>query len=48
MYLRNQCLSLRGIFDATLCDKVVSGMQQFDGYLWVLRFRLPIKLTITK
>jgi hypothetical protein len=31
MYLRNQCLSLPGIFDATLCDKVVKQIKEV-GY----------------
>ena len=35
----------RGIFDITLCDKVCD--MQVSGFLRVLRFRPPIKLTIT-
>ena len=52
-YLCNQCLSLlklwvriplrQGVFDATLCHKVC---QYFvSGFLWVLQFPPPIKLT---
>ena len=32
----------RGVLDKTLCD-----LRQADGFLWVLRFPPPIKLTAT-
>jgi hypothetical protein len=31
----------------TLCDKFVSDLWQVGGFLWVLRFPPPIKLTAT-
>jgi hypothetical protein len=31
----------------TLCDKVVSDLQQVGGFLWVRKFPPPIKLTPT-
>ena len=30
-----------------ICDKFVSDLWQVSGFLWVLRFPPPIKLTIT-
>ena len=39
--------SWRGVLDTTSRDKVFSGLQQSDGFLWVVRFPPPIKLTIT-
>jgi hypothetical protein len=52
-YLCNQCLSplkleprsWRGVLDTTLCDKVFSDLRQIGGFLRVLRFPSPIKLT---
>jgi hypothetical protein len=54
-YLCNQCLSplmlwVRILIRArctTLCDKVVSDLQQVGGFLQVLWFPPPIKLTAT-
>jgi hypothetical protein len=43
--------SLRGVLDTAICDKVcqfVSELRQVGGFLWVLRFNPPIKLTATK
>ena len=37
--------SWRGVFDTTLCDKIFSDMQQVGGFLPVLWFFPPIKLT---
>ena len=34
-----------GVLDTTLCDKV--GQWQVNGFLWVLLFPSPIKLTTT-
>jgi len=57
IYLSNQCLSpitlwvripLKwGVLDTTLYDKFVSDLLQVCGFLWVLRFPPPIKLTTT-
>ena len=33
------------VFDTVLCDKVVNDLRQVDGFLRVLRFPTPIKLT---
>jgi hypothetical protein len=54
-YLCNQCLSpltlwvrillRRGVLDTTLCDKVCHWLAQVCGFLRVLRFPPPIKLT---
>ena len=56
-YLCNKCLSLLmlwvrillrwGVLDTTLCDKVVSDLRQVGGFLQVLGFPPPIKLTAT-
>ena len=56
-YLYNQCLSpltlwgriplKRGVLDTTLCYKFVSDLRQVCGFLWILRFSPPIKLTAT-
>jgi hypothetical protein len=56
-YLCNKCLSLlmlwirillrRGVLDTTLRDKVVSDLRQVGGFLQVLWFPPPIKLTAT-
>jgi hypothetical protein len=57
-YLRSQCLSplklwvfesrsWRDIFDTTLCDKVFGDLQQICGFLQILLFPSPIKLTAT-
>jgi len=35
------------MLESTWCDKVVSDLRQVDGFLMVLRFPLPIKLTAT-
>ena len=40
-----RCL-FRGVLDTTLCDKFVSDLRQVGGFLWVLMFPPPIKLTI--
>jgi len=55
-YLFNQCLSLvkrwtrtplrRGVLDTILCD-LVSDLGANCGFLWLLRFPPPIKLTTT-
>ena len=37
----------RVIFDTTWCGKVFSDLRQVPGFLQVLRFRPPIKLTAT-
>ena len=39
--------SWRGVLDTTLHDKVVGDLQQIGGYLQVLGFSPPIKLTAT-
>jgi len=39
--------SQRGVLDTTFCDKFVSDLWQVGGFLWVLRFPPPIKLTAT-
>ena len=39
--------SWRGVLDTTLCDKVVSDLRQVGGFLRVLRFPPPMKLTTT-
>jgi hypothetical protein len=36
-----------GVLDTTLCNKVVSDLGQVSGFLWVLQFPPPIKLTDT-
>jgi hypothetical protein len=36
-----------GVLDTTLCDKFVSGLRQIGGFLWILQFPPPIKLTAT-
>jgi hypothetical protein len=35
----------QSVLDATLCDKVVTNLRQVSGFLQVLRFPPPIKLT---
>jgi len=37
---------MRGVLDTTLCDKV-SDLRQVGGFLRVLRFSPPMKLTVT-
>ena len=37
--------SWQGVLDTTLCDKVVSDLWQVGGFLQVLWFPPPIKLT---
>ena len=37
----------RGVLDTTLFDKVVSDLRQVGGFIPVLRFPPPIKLTAT-
>ena len=37
----------QGVLNTTLCDKVVSDLQQIGGFLWVLLFPPQIKLTMT-
>ena len=37
--------SLPVVLDTTLCDKVCQYLRQVSGFLWVLRFPPPIKLT---
>ena len=37
--------SCRGLINTTLCDKFVSNLQQVSGFLQVLQFPPPIKLT---
>jgi hypothetical protein len=39
--------SWRGVLDTKLCEKFVSELQQVGGFLRVLRFPPPIKLTAT-
>ena len=39
---------LRNVLDTTLCDKFVSDLRQVGGFLRVLRFPPPIKMTTTK
>ena len=39
--------SMRDVLDTTLCDKVVSDLRQVGGFLRVLWFPPPIKLTAT-
>jgi hypothetical protein len=39
--------SWRGVLDTTLCDQVVSDLPQVSGFLRVLWFPPPIKLTAT-
>jgi len=36
---------MRGELDTTLCDKFISDLRQVGGFLRVLRFPPPIKLT---
>jgi hypothetical protein len=36
-----------GVLDTTLCDKVVSDLQQVSDFLWVLWFPPQIKMTAT-
>jgi len=55
MYLCNQCLSPLMLWVrisirarcTTLCDKIVSDLRQVGGFLRVLQFPPPIKLTVT-
>ena len=42
--LTNFCKSCRGVLDTTLCDKV-RDLWEVDGFLQILRFPPPIKLT---
>jgi len=39
--------SWQDVLDTTLCDKFVSGLRQVGGFLQVLQFPPPIKLTAT-
>jgi len=37
--------SWRSVLDTTLCDEVCQWLETGHAFLWVLRFRPPIKLT---
>jgi hypothetical protein len=40
--------SWQSVLDAILCEKkLVNDLHQVDGFLWVSRFPLPIKLNTT-
>jgi len=45
--LRVRILIRRGVLETTLCDKFVSDLRQVSGFLRVLQFPPPIKLTAT-
>ena len=45
MPITTQVVSLNPVHNTTLCDKFVSNLQQVSGFLQVLQFPPPIKLT---